>query len=339
VTESAQDHRFYVWDTYWDANRVYSFGIEPASEAAAALQGHWNSIVLRLHSGAAVLDVGCGNGAAGIALIRAAAQAGGTVAITGVDEALINPPRYVPELAYVLGGIDFRPRTQMEAMPFEDGCFDAVVSQFGIEFGNPIRALAEVARVLRPKGHLSILALPTHSNAFRAAKKSVNQARYLLSESDLFGMALKMMQTYHAGPADSAEQKMQEDLAVFTKTVEAAFKKFDESEVGVLSVAVSCLYRVFTDRKTQPVEEQYKAIQTARTGVALYAARAQATMKAAIPDTNVTSLRSALAATGFRLIDARSLLTQGQLLAHQIIAERLEPQPQALPQAPPQPAS
>ncbi|MHB1206236.1 MAG: class I SAM-dependent methyltransferase [Rhodospirillaceae bacterium] len=328
MTGPTQDQRFYVWDTYWDANRLYSFGIEPDSGLAAALDRHWQSLVPHLQPGSAILDIGCGNGAAGLALTRAALAGGGTFAITGVDEALIDPPRYIPQHADLLGLIDFRPRTPMESLPLGDGSCDTAVSQFGVEFGNPVRALTEAARVLKPKGFLSILALPAQSKAVYDARKAVNQARYLLAEADLFGTAQKMILAYHAGPPEAAELKMQEDLAAFCKTVELAFRKFDETQVGVLSVIVSCLYKVFADRKTQALEEQAIAVQTARTGLALYAARAQATIKAAIPDGNVAVLRSALAATGFRLADIRQLAVSGHgLLAYQIAAERSEGPP------------
>lgn len=330
MTGPTQDQRFYVWDTYWDASRLYSFGIEPASGPAAALDRHWQSLVPHLQPGGAILDMACGNGAASLALIRAAIAGGGTLAITGVDEALIDPRRYLPEHADLLGLIDFRPRTAMESLPLGDGSCDTAISQFGVEFGNPVRALTEAARVLKPKGFLSILVLPAQSKAFQAARKAVSQARYLLAEADLFGTAQKMVQTYHEGPREAAELKMQEDLAAFCKTVELAFRKFDESEIGVLSVAVSCLYKVFADRKTQAVEDQLIAVQTARTGVALYAARAQATIKAAIPDGNVAVLRAALATTGFTLTDIRQLAVSGHgLLAYQIAAMRAESPPAA----------
>jgi ubiquinone/menaquinone biosynthesis C-methylase UbiE len=45
---------------------------------------------------------------------------------------------------------------QAEAMPFAEGAFDAVVSQFGLMFfEDRIGAITEMWRVLRPGGRLS----------------------------------------------------------------------------------------------------------------------------------------------------------------------------------------
>ena len=326
MSDTTHDSRYYVWDTYWDANRLHSFGIEPGSEPAAALDKHWAATAPRLAHGATVLDIACGNGAAGLALLRAAAGAGTALSITGIDEAMIDPPRYVAQAAGALRGIDFRPRIIMEDLPFPNGTFDAAVSQFGIEFGTMGRALTEAARVLKPKGRLFILALPAQGKAVQAARKAIRQARYLLSESPLFNLAIDMIQGYHAAPPETAEPKMQADLAHFTKTVETAFKTSDENEIGVLSAIVSCLYRVFTDRKTQPEAAQLKAVHTARAGLALNAARAQATVKAAFPDSNIATLRAALDAADFKLMETRPLVASGYgLLAYQVNAERAEP--------------
>lgn len=44
-----------------------------------------------------------------------------------------------------------------ESLPFKDGAFDAVVSQFGFMFfDEPVTALKEIIRVLRPEGRLTI---------------------------------------------------------------------------------------------------------------------------------------------------------------------------------------
>jgi SAM-dependent methyltransferase len=103
-----------------------------------------------LHAGARVLDVAAGNGNASLA----AARRWGEVVSTD----------YVPEL--LARGrerataerlpITFQ-EADVEALPFDDGSFDVVLSTFGVMFApNPRRSAAEMLRVCRSGGRIGL---------------------------------------------------------------------------------------------------------------------------------------------------------------------------------------
>ena len=99
--------------------------------------------------GERVLDVACGTGA----LTRAvAARVGARGAAIGLDvnaDMLAVARRKAPALEWRQG--------RAEALGFDSGRFDAVVSQFGLMFFEDRRAaLAEMMRVLRPGGRLAV---------------------------------------------------------------------------------------------------------------------------------------------------------------------------------------
>ena len=104
-----------------------------------------------LRAGERVLDVAAGNGNATLAAARRYCE------VTSTD--------YVPALlergreraaAERLHGIDFR-EADAEALPFDDGSFDAVVSTFGCMFApNPPRVAAELLRACRPGGRIAM---------------------------------------------------------------------------------------------------------------------------------------------------------------------------------------
>jgi SAM-dependent methyltransferase len=102
-----------------------------------------------LAPGDRVADVACGTGVLASEAARRVAP-GGTV--TGLDRnggMLAVARRRAPD-------IDWR-EGRAEALPFETGSQDAVVSQFGLMFfDDRVAALAEMWRVLRPGGRLAV---------------------------------------------------------------------------------------------------------------------------------------------------------------------------------------
>ena len=103
-------------------------------------------------AGDEVLDVACGTGNAAIQ----AAQRGGRV--TGLDltpELFEGARRRAADAGVELDLVE----GDAEALPFDDGAFDVVISTFGCMFAPRHEvAAAEIVRVLRPGGRLAIAA-------------------------------------------------------------------------------------------------------------------------------------------------------------------------------------
>ncbi len=100
-------------------------------------------------SGQQVLDVACGTGA----LLRVCAERTAPEGLaTGLDrnEAMLEVARKKFPAVSLQPGM-------AENLPFETGAFDRVVSQFGLMFfEEPVAALNEMWRVLRPGGRLAV---------------------------------------------------------------------------------------------------------------------------------------------------------------------------------------
>ena len=100
---------------------------------------------------AKVLDVACGTG---IASREAMTRVGAGGHVTGLDPApgmIAAAKEIAPDMDWRLGAA--------EDLPFNDGTFDHVVSQFGIMFfQDRAKAMAEMHRVLKPGGTLALAA-------------------------------------------------------------------------------------------------------------------------------------------------------------------------------------
>lgn len=127
-----------------------------------------------------VLDVACGTGI----VARTAADRVGARNVVGVDinQAMLTVARRVrPD-------IEWR-QSDVAALPFEDGSFDAVLCQMALMFfPDPIQALQEMARVAAPGGTVAVL-VPSSLDAQAAygpfvdmaARHAGSEARSLLS--------------------------------------------------------------------------------------------------------------------------------------------------------------
>jgi SAM-dependent methyltransferase len=108
----------------------------------------------KLRAGQRALDVGCGTGVVAVTAARAGAQ------VTGLDltPALLERARENAQIAGVR--IDWR-EGDAESLPFDDGAFDVVLSQFGHIFApRPEVAIAEMLRVLKPGGTIAFATWP-----------------------------------------------------------------------------------------------------------------------------------------------------------------------------------
>lgn len=101
-----------------------------------------------IEPGRTVLDVACGTGV----LTRELARRARPAHVVGLDrneDMLATARARAPDVRWCRG--------RAEALPFEDASFDAVTSQFGLMFfDDPVGALAQMWRVLRPGGRLAL---------------------------------------------------------------------------------------------------------------------------------------------------------------------------------------
>ena len=107
----------------------------------------------RLRSGQQVLDLGSGTGYPALLAAQVVGPAGRVLGIDLADQMLAAANRKANKLG--LSNVEFRTGDVTE-LPFEGGCFDAVLSRFCLMFLPDLpKALGEIARVLKAGGYLA----------------------------------------------------------------------------------------------------------------------------------------------------------------------------------------
>jgi hypothetical protein len=140
------------WTLYWQADHLDSAEANQSADDAAAIHAFWRSLAAATLAGGTVIDLATGNGAVPAALLGENPD----LVVTGVDMADIDPVRFLSTPG-ALASVDFRGATDICSLPFEDGSFDVVTSQFGIEYTPLQQTIPEAVRVIVKGGVVQLL--------------------------------------------------------------------------------------------------------------------------------------------------------------------------------------
>lgn len=149
---SMADAAIEAWTTYWRTGQAAScFAGEAAEVQFAEI---WRAFIARFNSGARLVDLAAGNGAAVLLCASQARELGLDLQFDAVDAAEIDPASAkLPTLSNVV----FQGGVRLERLPFPERAFDGALSQFGFEYADEAKAVREVARVLAPGGRLRLV--------------------------------------------------------------------------------------------------------------------------------------------------------------------------------------
>lgn len=310
-----------IWDSYWHDSRILSTVAESSPEAEATLETHWREFFADLPNGAAILDLACGNGHVALIAARLSQETGKGFRIYGIDAAAIDPPKYVPK-EELLKTIEFTAQTPIEQMPYPQGQFDAVVSQYGIEFADS-RALAEAARVLKRGGKFCAITFAANTLPVTQSASKMRQSQYLINSTKLFDMATAVAQALHNIEKNPSEESQGRDskkyLEKFSKEVEATMAKFKHSDSEIVEAVITSLQHVFVIRKTTEIATQVNMIALMKKRIATHIARLDAITRAALGDSALLGFKRKLADAGMGNVASGSVaLPGGTVIGHKI---------------------
>ena len=218
-----QDDPLWEWSVFWQSNQLQSCLPDSSATGKQSIQGTWRSFFEALPEAAKVLDLGTGNGGLATQAVTVSKSRATPFVIHGVDLADIEPLRFVSSAEDLLTEVKFHPRTAMEKLPFADATFDAVASQYAIEYTNTEESAAEALRVLKIGGFFRFLVHADNGVLKDRCRLQTGQAEQLLN-SDLFAASETLLHSL----VNAETARTADSFAVAENAIAATKSVFDE---------------------------------------------------------------------------------------------------------------
>ncbi|RBP53293.1 class I SAM-dependent methyltransferase [Arenicella xantha] len=176
------------WSLYWSADRLHSCVAQATDQDQTVLNELWRSFAQSLDSGAKVLDLATGNGAVASAMLAVRSD----LDIDAVDKASIDPTSYLSGQEN-LAAVRFHADTDLFEMPFELSTFDAITSQFGIEYAGFSEASSTVLSLLKPGGRFRYVVHHSQSDIIASSRVKVTELEQLTQVNGLLDTLIKVL--------------------------------------------------------------------------------------------------------------------------------------------------
>lgn len=304
-TEHPADDDAGIWERLWKTGALHSCAGGFRDNYDGTLAAFWTSRFDTLDDGAVVLDVGTGNGAIPL-LARDAARARGiSFEIHGADIAGIDPVGSRPDGAAFYQGIRFHPRAPLEQLPFADASVDLLCSQYAFEYARQQAALAEVVRVIGPRGQAAFVLHARDSVVCRTALEQLGHCRFLLRESRLLdhvrAMAERLAAAGAAGQArlagDPGTEQLRRELNASAAELQRRMAAAQTRDM--LGKAMQIVSTAIEQAPRNPAQVTLQWFDRAVSGLADEERRLRALDAAALDEAGATALRDAFRAHGF----------------------------------------
>lgn len=317
IKDSQADNSWH-WSQYWSANRVAACFEGAGSNYEQPIQSLWRDFFRSLPPSARILDIGTGNGAVPIIAWHTGQAEGSDFSISAVDAADINPSRHVQQDSDAIAHIEFRGNISAESMPFDDDSFDAISSQYALEYMEQRSVLPELYRVAAPGAQLMCVIHSESGAAASGAQRELLHCAYLLHDSGLFDKTRRAMafvtQLERSGVAVTAEDDARARKLIngFETALRRLRKRCDESGDNLmLKNALELCARSYQQRRQFSTEQLLENINLLQREVQAHSARLQDLVRASLGNREIEALAAGMETAGFDVAPAKTLLRPG----------------------------
>ena len=315
-----------IWNDYWHFDRLSSFDDLGESNYREEVAAGWKAFFDSLPDGASILDLCTGNGAIAVMAAEADRRGGRGFRIVAVDAADINPYLYVKKHRDELAAIEFRPATQIESLPWPAASFDAVVSQYGIEYSDLSQSIPELARVVARPGKARLVLHAAEGAVVQRSKRAITDIDFLLHKVDLAAKAQRCLRA-----VAEIERKMNRSASALCAARESS-DAFQEAlqetcqciptaaDPGLLRNSGKMLDELYQHRSECDLAKAVGIAEGIRTEWRNHRARLVAQIEAAVTRKERAELAAKLKGSGAREVRESDQTVSGGLIGHCIEA-------------------
>ena len=182
------DARRQAWSSYWAHGALHSLEGSFEGGYGGSIRRFWEEVFEGLQADDRVLDVGTGNGPLPALLCELRGD-GAMPGVDAVDLASLAPRWLDAAPEACRERIRFHEGVRAEELPFEDGAFSLAISQYGIEYSDLDRSLAELARTVRPGGRIAVVMHHQGSRLAEVAGEEMRTIAAVLADGSLMQAA------------------------------------------------------------------------------------------------------------------------------------------------------
>ena len=318
-----------AWDRFWSYDRLSSFGTgSGAGNYGEPIAAGWRDFFAALPAGARVLDLCTGNGA--IAVI--AVDSGDRLEVTGADLAAVRPAAFVTSNKQQLKQIRFLDHTPAEQLPLADSSFDAVVSQYGVEYSDLAQSLPEAVRVLAPGGRLRFATHAAEGAVAADTRRAIADADFLLDDLDFAEIAAACFQAIldvERGRAQggAAQLAAQVRYSTFREGLQAIAQRAGAgagagADAAMLTSVHGSLTTLFQQRSSHDEVALVAKVTDLRAEVEAHRQRQRALLAAALSTEQIAALAERLTSLGLTQVTIGEQRDGGDFIGHVIEARR-----------------
>ena len=300
------------WSQYWSQGHKTSFGNTFEDCYEGIIKSEWYKVFDKMEQGDAVLDLCTGNAS----LIRLAEQGldnFSTMAFTGVDYAEVSADQKLANLANV--SLVFN--QNIEQLPFYENTFNAIISNFGIEYSDLSVSLPEASRVLKTGGTIDFLCHHVGSDIIQRSQrellmlKAMHQNQGVVDKLENLIIALENQGDGHnANESETWRLELNQGLAELAEKFTTTFYQ------GDFISFLKFVLKPTTQEKLNAFGAFSKEMQD-------YQMRLNAMVNAAITPEKSDDVKRILLSLGFNDITQAPILSDDGCIAYKISAIKM----------------
>ena len=294
----------WVWHRYWQCDRIAScFDGAGATNYDDSVAAGWRDFFAKLPKGTRIIDLCTGNGAVALMAAAAGREQDKHFSITAVDQADIDPPSYVTRNREEMAAVHFVGRTEVESLPFPDQSFDVAISQYGIEYSDLDRAIAEIARVLGPGGQARFVVHASDGIVAANAQTVIAEADLLLGEIDLIGASRRCFEAVAAvergNDSDAARQNAKSAFEAFRTALQLTGAQVPKAaDPMMFHNSGGVMLDAFQARRRVGYDAVFEKVDTVEGEILAHRGRLQALVDSALDEAGVEALCTKLREAG-----------------------------------------